>query len=197
MKKPLTSNATAIRIEKLKAGRVASPHGTRSRYMLGCRCLLCRSANSRYQCDLDRRHAAGDVNPIVDAHSVREHLLRLRRQGVGYKAAADAAGVARTIVAGILSSERSKCRLSTLNAVLSVDKGALSGGAVIPAGGTWRILNELINRGYTKSWLAKQLGSKSETPALQIRKDKVTASTAMRVEQLYGRLNAGKIRRDA
>lgn len=185
--------AAQVRIEKLKHACANVPHGRRARYMAGCRCLRCRAANSRYQSDLDRRHAAGDTNPLVSAEPARVHLLALRAANVGYKSAADAAGVARTIIGGIVTGRRTQCRKSTLEAILAVDAGARSGGALVAAGPTWNLLNELIGRGYTRAWLAQQLGAK--TPALQIRKDWITAETEARVQRLYNLLNAGKIRR--
>lgn len=185
--------AAQVRIEKLLESCAKVEHGRRARYMAGCRCLECRAANSRYQAELGRRHAAGDVNPVVSAEPARAHLLALRKLNVGYKAAADAAGVTRGIVLGIATGRRKQCRQSTLNALLAVDAGARSGGALVGAGPTWRLLNELIDRGYTKAWIAQQLGCKM--PALQIHKDWITAETAAKVERFYNLLNSGKIRR--
>jgi len=182
-----------VRIAKLLESCAKVEHGRRARYMAGCRCLQCRAANSRYQSELDRRQTAGDVNPVISAEPARAHLLALRKLNVGYKAAADAAGVTRGIVLGIASGRRKQCRQSTVNALLAVDTGARSGGALVGAGPTWKLLNELIGRGYTRAWLAQQLGAAK--PALQIHKDWITAETEAKVERFYTLLNAGKIRR--
>lgn len=37
-------------------------HGTRIRYMGGCRCLPCRAANSRYECERQARRNLGLAN---------------------------------------------------------------------------------------------------------------------------------------
>lgn len=190
---PGTDSATQARIEKLQAACANAPHGRRARYVAGCRCLLCRAANSRYQVELDRRHAAGDTNPLVSAEPARLHLLALSAKNVGYKSAADAAGVSRSGCRGIVSGRRKQCRKSTLEAILAVDAGARSGGALVAAGPTWKLLHELIGRGYTRAWIAQQLGAKK--PALQIHKGWITAETEARVRRLYNLLNAGKIRR--
>lgn len=186
-------HVSQLRIEKLRASCAEVPHGRRARYMAGCRCLLCRAANSQYQVEIDCRLAVGDVNPLVPAEPARVLLLALRKSNVGYKAAADAAGVSRGIVLGIANGKRRNCRLSTLKALLGVDAGARSGGALVSAAPTWRLLNELIERGYTRAWIAQQLGAKK--PALQIHRGWITAETEARVRRLYNLLNAGKIRR--
>lgn len=41
------------------------PHGTRHRYLGGCRCLPCRAANSRYSCERAAAQRAGDCRGFV------------------------------------------------------------------------------------------------------------------------------------
>ena len=49
------------------------PHGDRLRYVAGCRCDLCRKANSTYERERQKARAAGDWNGIVDAAKARQH----------------------------------------------------------------------------------------------------------------------------
>jgi hypothetical protein len=70
------------------------PHGTRLKYMGGCKCMLCRAANSRYETERAVARKNGDWNGIVDARAARRHILKLSKAGVGYKSVADAASVA-------------------------------------------------------------------------------------------------------
>ena len=164
------------------------PHGARVRYILGCRCLPCRAANSRYESERLAARKNGDWNGVVSSDAARTHLRKLRRRGVGLRAVADVTGISRTILQGIASGARAQCRKRTETAILAVDGGARSGGSIVPAGKTWRIIRHLLAEGYTKSELARRLGSKAKTPALQIRTDFVLASTAAKVERLYNRL---------
>lgn len=60
------------------------------------------------------------------------------------------------------------------------------GGQKVPAGPTWRLLDELVARGWSKSELARRLGLGS--PALQFSRDRVRASTARAVEALHAEL---------
>ena len=69
------------------------PHGTRLKYMGGCKCMLCRAANSRFETERAVARKNGDWNGIVDARAARRHILKLSKAGVGYKSVADAASV--------------------------------------------------------------------------------------------------------
>ena len=55
------------------------PHGTRLKYMGGCKCMLCRAANSRYETERAVARKNGDWNGIVDARAARRHILKLSK----------------------------------------------------------------------------------------------------------------------
>jgi hypothetical protein len=76
-----------------------------------------------------------------------------------------------------------------------VDRTAIADRALVAAGRTWVLLNELLEAGYSKTFLAKQLGSRSKTPSLQVEADRITALTASKVERLYRRIREGRISR--
>lgn len=77
-------------------------------------------------------------------------------------------------------------RPATLAAILAVELEDARGAQKVPAGPTWALINELLVAGYTRSYLARQLGAK--TPALQLGRERVRASTARAVEELHARL---------
>lgn len=133
-------------LQSLDRGKIAStrPHGDRVRYVLGCRCLPCRAANSRYETGRLAARKNGDWNGVVSSLAARNHLRKLRRRGVGLRAVADVTGVSRTILQGIAAGTRAQCRKRTETAILAVDSGARSGGSIVPAGRTWRILRLLL-----------------------------------------------------
>ena len=159
------------------------PHGTRVKYQGGCRCLVCRSANSKYESERIAARKAGDWNGIVDAGKARQHILKLSKAGVGYRAIADVSGVAKSNLNLIRSGAKKKIRKDTETRILAVSAKAVSGGALIPAGRTWQRINHLLKEGFTKTELAKRLGHKS--PNLQIRKKFITAKTAANIQRLY------------
>lgn len=167
-------------------------HGTRACYMFGpdrgsdsskgCRCLPCTDANRDYA----RLRATGQVS-MVGATEARRHIAWLASQGVGARAIQAASRVSRSTVRAI-SHGRPRIRASVAEAILLVFPVDAAPRAHIPAGPTWLLLDELLAQGYTKTYLAAELGSKAKTPALQISREQVTAENAKRVRELHRRL---------
>jgi hypothetical protein len=170
-------------ISELGAGR---PHGDRLRYMAGCRCSECRGANTAYEKARAAARKAGDWNGIVPSARAVEHLRTLSAAGIGRRQVADASGVALSIIAGLRAGTRPRLRALTERALLAVTPQAAADRAVIDARPTWRLLNDLLDTGYTKARLARELGF--ETPAIQIKPWRCTARTAYDVQQLHARL---------
>lgn len=164
----------------------ARPHATRLRYLGGCRCVPCRAANSRYSTARAAARARGETAGLVPAAPGRAHLLKLSSLGVGYKSVAAAASVAASVVAKIRSGERTQVRATTLRRILAIDAGARADASTVPAGPTWRRIDQLLEEGYTKGRLARLLGA--QRPALQLGRRRVLAGSAARVERLHRRL---------
>lgn len=181
------------RITRLRESCASLPHGRRARYVAGCRCLLCRAAHSRYNCERERAVAEGRANPLVSAEAARAHLAALSTTGVGYKSAASAANVAKSIVLGIITGRRPNIRKDTERRLLAVDVSCIGDSTLIDARPTWKILNRLLADGYTKRQLAEWMGLKH---SIQFHRDRITARNAARVERLVRLLEAGKLRRD-
>jgi hypothetical protein len=169
----------------------AREHGTRLRYMSGCRCTPCRAANSRYECERAAARRRGEWNGLVDAGPIRAHLRQLSRQGVGYKSVAAACDASITVLNEVRMGRKRRVRAATARKVLAVDAGAVADHAVIDARPTWRLVNELLREGFTKQELARRLGSRAKTAALQIHPHRITAETAARVRRLYDVVMAG------
>lgn len=227
----------------------AFAHGTRARYVTGCRCEDCRASNRRYYhereargralaaeisapampapqewtapdgarrirvykracpgvegepCPLRahlRRDSKGGVcracrhrlawNGLVSTAAASAHVRKLGYQGVGYKSVAAAASVGVLTVWKIRSGERMWIRAATERRILAVDAEARADASTVPAGSTWRLVRLLLDEGYTKARLARELGA--QTPALQLGRRRVLAITAVRVQRLYHRLTA-------
>lgn len=226
-------------------------HGTRGRYVTGCRCDDCRRANRDYyrRRQNAKRDAAGDVapsgppgagelvrggklykvrtcpgaggaacvrspatwlrvgdvcNPCVEratvwngtvpAGPVREHLLRLRRAGVGYKSVATACDVPSSIIAKLLAGEGT-VRAATAKRILEVDVGARADGARVRGKLVFRMrrqLRRLVAAGFRKGELALLLGSR--TAALQIgRSGRARLSTVAAVDRLWRKWERGEL----
>jgi urease accessory protein UreE len=181
------SNPLAARgmrpIADLAANR---PHGDRLRYLAGCRCFDCRRANSAYEASRKVARAAGEGNGIVSAAAARAHMKTLSAQGVGRRSVRAACDVADSVLSEIITGRKTQIRASTERAILAVTKDAAGDRALVPAKATWKLLEQLIADGYTKSELARRLGNKS--PALQLKRDFVTVRNAYLVERLFEQL---------
>jgi len=170
-------------------------HGKRVSYILGCRCLQCRVANAKHSTARLFRRAQGEADILVDPSRARKRIRWLSRNGVGRKAVAKASGVNHNIIAEIISRERPHIRLSTERRILAVDTRARADHALIDAAPTWKILNRLIEDGYTKAQISTWLQGRP-TRSLQIRRKFVQAGTARAVELLAARIDRGQMQRE-
>lgn len=132
-----------------------------------------------------RPKLAAAWNGLVSADGVRAHLKRLSRQGVGKRSIAIAADVNHSVLSEILAGRTHQLRAQAARRILATDRDAIADHALVPAGPTWRRLRRLLSEGFTKSELARRLGSRSRTPALQFKNRYVLAKTAARVERFY------------
>jgi hypothetical protein len=134
-------------------------------------------------------------NGNIPVAQVREHLLRLRRAGVGYKSVAAACDVSATILAKVLAGEGT-IRAKTAKRVLEVDVGARSDGAIAPkasAARMLRVLARLVGVGFRKGELAWLLGS--HTRALQLGKTGAAlVSSVGAVDRLWRKWERGEVR---
>jgi len=159
------------------------PCGTRIRYMGGCRCLPCRAANSRYECDRAAKRRAGLTNRIVPAGPAQRHILRLSRLGVGRRVVARVTGIAETIIGGIKDGTRPHCRERTLRAILSVGVEAKAPGALVDAQPLTEMIDTLRRMGWTRGDIAQATGRK--TRALQLRTRRIRRKSLDGIRDLY------------
>ncbi len=166
------------------------PHGTRARYVNGCRCGGCRAANSEYERLRYRQRKLGRAEPghLVAATRARRHLLALRAAGTGRRAVAEASGVPASTVADVASGKKLHLRASTEARLLAVEP-VVQGGTLVPAGPTAALLADLERRGWTEAELAARMGLVDGRLQLN-RAGKVLARTAQQVRRLHWQLAA-------
>lgn len=164
------------------------PHGNRSRYVSGCRCEECRRANREYVHKRTLAQIRGDWNGLVDAGEARSHLAALSAQGVGYKTVAAAASIGHTRLAKIMSGRQTKIRARHAKAILAVTVDARADHSFVDAGPTHEAIARLLAAGYTRTAIARALGSTAKVPSLQLKRDRVLARSALAVDRVARKL---------
>jgi hypothetical protein len=175
---------------------VTRAHGSHAKYAIErCRCEPCRKAQRDYNRNRLRQLARPDGTwcPYVDAGPAREHIEWLRTCGVGIKTVAKLTGISHGTLSKLMYGDpqrnmrpSKRIRPATAEKVLAVMPAMAAGGQKVPAGATWRLLDDLIGRGWSRAELARRLGTKG--PGLQVRHTMVRASTARAVELLHAEL---------
>jgi len=162
-------------------------HGERIRYLGGCRCDACRRANTDYERARVKARNEGDWNGIVPAFRARTHLIALSKINVGRRAIADATDIGNSILHEIKTGRRKNIRARTERKILAVTVEMAAPRAMTDASDTWKLLNELLEKGYKKYQIAQKLGySKS----LQFKRDLITVHNAFKVRRLFEKLKA-------
>lgn len=180
-------------IAELAEGR---DHGDRLRYAAGCRCKRCRAANSAYENRRVAARKAGEWNGIIDASKARAWIAHLSAHGVGRRAIAYASDVSETVLCEIRSGRKTKIRALTERRILAVSIDMALDGALLPAGPTWLLIDELLAAGITKRQIAARIGQTNG--ALQLSRESVTVRHAYQVKKLHGELiDAGAVLVDA
>lgn len=161
----------------------SKPHGSRVRYIGGCRCDPCRGANTAYEKLRQIARQNGEWIGLVDSAKSRQHLDALSQAGVGRRAVAAASDVPNSILTEIKSGKRPKIRAATERRILAVTPDMMSDRALIDAAPSWALINALCAAGFTRGNLAQRLGAKGK--ALQVGKDKITARKAQQIAKLH------------
>lgn len=167
------------------------PHGHKMRYMAGCRCLLCRRGNARYDAKMKRDRERYGPNDLVTTEKVLEHLAYLKSFGIGYKTVAKHARVSKTSLAGIIWYGRRHIRRRSMNRILAIvpSLNTLPRSVVIPATETQERLRQLTKWGYPYALIVRD-GLGSVARGLQIHcmkfgKPDVMVKTAVKVRDFY------------
>lgn len=161
-------------------------HGDRLRYLGGCRCDLCRKANSTYERARQIARRAGDWNGIVPAAKARAHMVALQKQGIGRRTIADVTDIAESVLSGIRAGTHTNIRARTERLILGVTNDMAADHSHVQASPSWKLINELLRAGFTKVSLARRLGQKGS--GLQLGKEFITVRNADQVRKMHAEL---------
>lgn len=171
-------------------------HGTLRQYVIGkCRCGECTAALRAYKNHTTRLKAYGQWEPLTDAEPCREHLRMLSEHGIGWRRAAQLAGVGAGSVNRLLRGEPGRQpskRIRTETAVrLLAARPTLENQAacsVIDATGMRRRLQALVARGFPQKFIAARLGMDQANFSKLLYCERITAGTVRKVVALYEQL---------
>jgi hypothetical protein len=162
-------------------------HGTRARYVTGCRCEPCSEANRSYARMRQKYNRGGDWNGLVPADKARAHMLKLSKKGIGRRTVQDISGVGDTTLQRIRNGTKKQIRKKTEEAILAVTADVPNEVTIMDSTGALRKLELLKNEGYTEAFLAEKLGYK--TPRLQFKRGRpMIARNIHRIYKLYEEL---------
>lgn len=184
MQPPFIKTRTAL-IETLSP----RPHGTRTRYQQGCRCLPCRVATAAYQRQRVAARQRGESNKLVSAEQVKAHLEKLSSAGVGKLTVSEITGIHHASLGKYKSGSRKFICEKNQRLILAVTEEALTDGKHISSRETRRLIKRLVRMGFTKAEIAKRLGYRAGRLSIA-RRSCVTARTAMKVEKFFRQLEA-------
>jgi hypothetical protein len=140
---------------------------------------------------LNDRDGVPRPNELIDAELVREQIAKLRAASLGLKLIASRAGIAPSTLARIVGHKTGyrpimRTRRDVLDAVLSVVPEP-QGTVKVDAAPTWKRIDDLLSRGWTRGWISQAIGNSSA--ALQMARDRqVTAKQQKRIRILHDEL---------
>lgn len=144
-------------------------HGTRVAYVKDrCRCEDCTTASRVAEQKRRRARLYGIDAGLTDAQPVRDHLAVLSEAGIGYKRAAELAGVSLTVVQTILYHHPSRpgagpakrVKRETAESLLAVQPllEHVRDHTPVPSRGAARRVQALVARGWSQAKLAERAG---------------------------------------
>ena len=160
-------------------------HGSTTAYAKqGCRCDVCKVANSK-RAKMWRLQRLRGVEHLVDADQLRDHVAMLMAAGMSFQAIAHCAGwTSRNGLADAMTHKRVKPR--TLARVLAVKLDSDNRrDAYVDATGTRRRLQALAVNGWSSYYLAERLGHAHPDTVQEIRKGR-TLTIRLRTKDAIG-----------
>lgn len=132
-------------------------------------------------------------NGLVSAAPARAHLIALSRKGIGRLTVSGACDVAHSLLAEVYGGKATRIRQQTLRRILSVDEGCRTEGNRVPARPTRLLVEKILAKGFTQTWLSRQLGCAVYVFSKDSwNKRHVSAGRAAAVEKLWRQVKAGK-----
>lgn len=158
-------------------------HGTRARYLRGCRCTACGTGHKEYLRGRSRAIAYGRHHPFTSPEPARQHLANLAAAGVTWQQAAARSGVTKGTIGRIRAGTGTKIRVATETAILAVPVPLRQPTIT----GTHRRIQALMRNGWSLPRLATRLGVGFHSARRYLARG-VQPATARKIAALYEQL---------
>lgn len=132
-------------------------HGTRARYVAGCRCPECGHANRVYLDDYKAGRAI-EGRRTVPAYAVVTHIAALRASGVELTAIARLTGFSVHHLRSVARGGYSRVTRRLHDAVLSIQPGDYSENSLVPAAVAAEVYDAIKAAGVETQAIAKAFG---------------------------------------
>jgi len=166
---------------------VSAEHGTRARYLRGCKCAECREANRVYG-RAYKDAAARGIRRNVSTVRVRQHIELLHSKGVEYRAIARAAECSTSVVVAIVNLGQTRMRADIARRILDLGEEARRYNSLAPIDGAARLIRVLEAHGVNRAAVARSMGWGHGS--FQVRQESVTRRTYRRLAILAGAAGA-------
>lgn len=162
-------------------------HGTRARYLRGCKCAECREANRVYG-RAYKVAAAYGIRRTVPTARVRLHIEKLHAAGIDYRAIARAAECCPSVLVAIVNLGQERMSPEIARRILDLGDDARRYNQLIPIDGAAYFVRLLESRGINRADIARSLSWGHGS--FQIRQECVTRRTYSRLAILAGAAGA-------
>jgi len=128
---------------------------------------------------------------FVDAQPARSHIHQLRASGLTLTQISTLSGVPKPTIRYIAAGKAPRVRVHTHRAVLSVDVPlwlAEDGDGTVPAIGARRRVRALAAIGWPSAYVAAQLGISKAALLSTIKRERISARTAVAIDEVFRRL---------
>lgn len=163
-------------------------HGTRARYMRGCRCPGCFDANGRY-CKAYRNQAHRNGPKRIDPTPVVMRIHYWKRRGYSHSQIAAAAGLARRVIDAHAKQQLKSINPDSARKILAVrlDNTAIPDYLPVDATGTIRRLRALSVLGHQLQNIAAAAGHQAGalSKVLNGHSEHVRGTTANDIARVY------------
>jgi hypothetical protein len=168
-------------------------HGTRVAYVSDrCGCTLCRAANRGTDQRRTAAIALGRWEPFVDSRPVSDHLVMLRKEGLGIDRIAQLTAVPRSTIQRISSPDTKRpkrIRSDIAKRLIALRSTAeqVSPHSHVDSQSTRLRVETLVGAGHSLADVARAIGKTAASLRRSLERRAVTAHTAAAVEALYAR----------